>query len=296
MAKPHTRQELVNYGLRQLGAPVLEINIADEQIDDLLDDTIQHFQERHYDGVVRTYLKYELTKEDIKRGGDFDPMVNPGITTVGPVTYPNPPTQVEDKYVENSNWIHLPDYVIGVEKVYVPPEATGSGFIGYPNLIGPDGGLAGGCGGGGFGGLAGMGYLNGGDMISYFMAKQWIATFDYMFNPDAAIRFNKRMDRLYLDINWRRLSAGDLIVVDCYRALDPEQFVEVYNDSWVKKWFTALLKKQWGQNLMKFKGTRLAGGIEMNGREIYDEGVKELEIIKNDMSSHYELPPLDMIG
>ena len=294
MAKPHTRQELVNYGLRQLGAPVLEINIADEQIDDLLDDTIQHFQERHYDGVVRTYLKYELTKEDIARGGDLNPMVNPGITTVGPVTYPNPPTQVEDRYIENSNWIHLPDYVIGVEKVYVPREATG-GVGGFINLIGPDGGLTGGC-GGGFGALAGMGYLGGGGIISYFMAKQWIATYDYLFNPDAAIRFNKRMDRLYLDINWRRLSAGNLIVVDCYRALDPEQFVEVYNDSWVKKWFTALLKKQWGQNLMKFKGTRLAGGIEMNGREIYDEGVKELEIIKNDMSSHYELPPLDMIG
>ena len=295
MSKPSSRQELVNYGLRQLGAPVLEINIADEQIDDLLDDTIQYFQERHYDGVARTYLKYELTKEDIQRGANFKPFVNPGITTTAN-TYPNPPTTVVDKYIENSNYIRLPDHIIGVEKVYVPPTATGNGFIGYPNLIGPDGALGGGCAGGGFGNLAGMGYLWGGDMISYFIAKQWIATYDFMFNPEAQIRFNKRMDRLYIDINWSRLGVGDVIVVDCYRALDPEQFVEVYNDSWVKKWFTALMKKQWGQNLMKFKGTRLAGGIEMNGREIYDEGVKELDIIKNDMSSHYELPPLDMIG
>ena len=68
MAKPSTRQELIDYCLRRLGAPVLEINVDDEQIDDLVDDAIQFYNERHFDGVERMYLKYELTQDDIDRG------------------------------------------------------------------------------------------------------------------------------------------------------------------------------------------------------------------------------------
>ena len=68
MAKPTTRQELVDYCLRRLGAPVLEINVADDQIDDLVDDALQYFNERHYDGVERMHLKYKITQEDINRG------------------------------------------------------------------------------------------------------------------------------------------------------------------------------------------------------------------------------------
>ena len=84
--------------------------------------------------------------------------------------------------------------------------------------------------------------------------------------------------------------------LNAIRALDPEQFNEIYNDRWVKKYLTAAIKKQWGQNMIKFAGVKLPGGIEMNGRQIFDDGVRELEEIKNDMSSTYELPPLDFIG
>lgn len=290
MAKPSTRQELVNYALRQLGAPVLEINVADEQIDDVLDDTIQHFQERHYDGVIRTYLKYEFTQGDIDRGNEYNPFVNPGISTAA-TTYPGNTTPTVDRYIENSNYIQLPDHIIGVERVFAPPSATGSGYNWNWWGLGA-GGSPITCGGFGY---LGMGYLWGNDMISYYIAKSWIETYNWLFNPEAQIRFNKRMDRLYLDINWGRLNAGDVIIVDCYRALDPEHFREVYNDSWVKKYFVAALKKQWGQNLIKFRGTKLPGGIEMNGREIYDEGVKELEKLDADYLK-YEEPPLDLIG
>ena len=292
MAKPTNRQELVEYALRRLGAPVLEINVADEQLDDILDDTIQYFQERHYDGVIRTYLKYQFTENDIERGRniDFQPQVDTST-----VTYPGATGPTNRNFFENSNYIQVPSHIIGVENVMVPPESTGSGF-GYAGggLLGP--GAAVPYGGIGYGYLGGMGYWGNADMVSYYIAKGWYETYNFLFNPKAIIRFNKRQDRLYLDINWSTTKAGDVIIIDCYRALDPEQFCEIYNDSWVKKYLVAAIKKQWGQNLIKFSGTKLPGGIEMNGRQLYDDGVKELEEIKQDMSSTYELPPLDFIG
>ena len=293
---PTTRQELVEYALRRLGAPVLEINIADEQLDDILDDTIQYFQERHYDGVIRTYLKYCFTDEDISRGQRVNPGIStslavyPGATGPGDL-YPGD-VPVEQRFHEDSNYIKVPPHIIGVEKVMVPPQATGGGFNGsfYPGLLGP------GASPYGYGYLGGLGSFGGYDMITYYIAKQWLSMYNFLFNPEAMIRFNKRQDRLYLDINWGKLVAGQVIVIECYRALDPEDFNQIYNDSWVKKYYTAALKKQWGQNLIKFRGTKLPGGIEMNGREIYDDAVRELEEIKNDMSSTYELPPLDYVG
>ena len=293
MAKPTTRQELVEYALRRLGAPVLEINVADEQLDDILDDTIQYFQERHYDGVIRTYLKYEFTEDDIKRGSDFNPFFQPGVDTSS-TTYPGASGPTVSRFIENSNYLQIPPHIIGIEKVFTPPQATGGGSF-YPggNILGPGASpyMA-----GTYPNLGGMGMWYGGDMISYYMANMWYETYNYLFNPKAMIRFNKRQDRLYLDINWKNLSAGQVIIIDCYRALDPEHFCEIYNDSWVKKYLVAAIKKQWGQNLIKFTGTKLPGGIEMNGRQLYDDGVRELEEIKNDMSSTYELPPLDFIG
>ena len=293
MAKPTSRQELVEYSLRQLGAPVLEINVADEQLDDILDDTIQYFHERHYDGVIRTYLKYEFTEADLKRGSEYDPFVNAEVFQATH-KYPGASGVTTHTYIQNSNYIQIPDHIIGIEKVFTPPESTGGGSgVGggfYPTL-----GAGGAVPYAGYNSL-GMGGFYGGDMISYYMANMWRETYDFLFNPAAMIRFNKRQDRLYLDINWNRLSAGKVIIIDCYRALDPEHFTQIYNDSWVKKYLTAAIKKQWGQNLIKFRGTKLPGGIEMNGREIYDEGVRELDQIKQDMSSTYELPPLDFVG
>ena len=294
MAKPSSRQELVEYALRRLGAPVLEINVADEQLDDILDDTIQHFQERHYDGVIRTYLKYEFTDDDIKRGTDYNPFFQAGISTASQ-TYPGATGATVDKFVENSNYIQIPDHIIGIEKVFTPPKATGGSTSGYPggNILGPGASY---YGMNGFGYLGGMGNFGGGGMINVYMTQMWLSTYNFLANPPSVIRFNKRQNRLYLDINWNRLSAGDVIIVDCYRALDPEQFCEIYNDSWVKKYLVSAIKKQWGQNLIKFTGTKLPGGVEMNGRQLYDDGVRELEEIKQDMSSSYELPPLDFVG
>ena len=134
------------------------------------------------------------------------------------------------------------------------------------------------------------------EMLTYNMTRTYLSDLEFALTTQKQFRFNQRMDRLYLDVSWGEVTAGDYIVIDCFRTLDPNDYVRVWNDSFLKKYTTALLKKQWGQNLIKFNGVKLPGGVELNGRDIYEDGVKELEVIREMMSNTYELPPLDMIG
>ena len=133
-------------------------------------------------------------------------------------------------------------------------------------------------------------------LLSYAMTKTYLSDIDYLLTTEKHIRFNQRMDRLYLDIDWESVTVGDWLILDCFRTLDPNDYTRVYNDSFLKKYFTANLKRQWGQNLIKFQGVKLPGGVELDGRAIYEDGMKDLEIIREMMSNTYELPPLDMIG
>ena len=134
------------------------------------------------------------------------------------------------------------------------------------------------------------------EILTYAMTKRYLEDIDFSLTTQKQIRFNQRQDRLYLDIDWASLSVGDYLVIDCYRLLDPNDFSRVWNDSFLKMYVTALIKRQWGQNLIKFQGVKLPGGIELNGRQLFDDAEKELERIREKMSNTYELPPLDMIG
>ena len=134
------------------------------------------------------------------------------------------------------------------------------------------------------------------ELLTYAMTKTYLEDIDFLLTTEKQIRFNQRQDRLYLDIDWGSVGVNDYLVIDCTRLLDPNDFTRVYNDSFLKKYLTALIKRQWGQNLIKFQGVKLPGGIELNGRQIYDDAEKDLEIIREQMSNTYELPPLDMIG
>jgi len=278
MAKPSSRQELVDYCLRRLGAPVLEINVADDQIDDLVDDTIQYFNERHYDGVEKMYLKYKITDDDISRGRAK------GTDGVGIVTTTATSTGIAAttfNFYENSNFIQVPDSVIGIERIFKFDTSSISGgmfSIKYQLFLND------------------LYYFNSVELLQYAMVKSYLEDIDFLLTTDKQVRFNKRQDRLYLDIDWGSQSAGDFMVIECYRALDPASFVQVYNDSFVKKYLTALIKRQWGQNLIKFNGVKLPGGIELNGRQLYEDAERELDDIKQRMSTEYELPPLDFIG
>ena len=276
MAQPSTRQELIDYCLRKLGAPVLEINVAQEQIEDLVDDAVQYFQERHFDGVYPTFLKYQVTQDDIDRG-KASGLSGVGISSISAVGAGTTFT-----YYENSNYLQVPDSVIGVNKIftYEGTNSISSGMFSIKYQL--------------F--LNDIYYWGSTELLTYAMTKTYLEDIDFLLNTQKQIRFNKRQDRLYLDIDWSSASVGDYFVIDCYRMMNPNDYSQVWNDSFLKKYLTSLIKRQWGQNLIKFQGVKLPGGVELNGRQMYDDGQRELDIIMDQMSSTYELPPLDMIG
>jgi len=276
MAKPSSRQELIDYCLRRLGAPVLEINVDDDQIDDLVDDALQYFNERHFDGVERMYLKYKITQGDVDRGKADPPNAVGIVTTTATST-----TGTSFNWYENSNFIQIPDSVIGIEKVFKFDTSSISGgmfSIKYQLFLND------------------LYYFNSVELLQYSMVKSYLEDIDFLLTTDKQIRFNKRQNRMYLDIDWGAQSPDTYLVIDCYRILNPTEFTNVYNDSFLKQYLTSLIKRQWGQNLIKFRGVKLPGGIELNGREIYYDAEKELDSIKSRMAMDYELPPYDFIG
>jgi len=279
MAQPSTRSELIDYCKRKLGAPVLEINVADEQVEDLIDDALQFFQERHFDGVYQTYMKYKITQEDIDRGKAKTTGVGISTTTVDSTIVGVSTTFT---YEENSNYLEVPPEVLGVTKIF---HFDGSNTI-TNNMFSVKYQLF----------LNDIYYWGSTELLSYAMVKTYLEDINFLLTTEKQIRFNKRQDRLYLDIDWSSVSVEDYLVIDCFRLLDPSDYPRVYNDSFLKPYATALIKKQWGQNLLKFQGVKLPGGVELNGREIYEDAEKDLEKIKENMSNTYELPPLDMIG
>ena len=282
MAQPSTRSELITYAKRQLGAPVLEINVADEQVEDILDDAIQYFQERHFDGVYPTFLKYEITEDDIKRGrsrgGNTD---NVGITTQTATSTIDGQT-VSFSFNETSNYLQVPPDILGITKVFHfdGSNRMSSGMFSLKYQL--------------F--LNDIYYYGSTELLSYAMTKTYLEDINFLLTTQKQIRFNKRQDRLYLDIDWSSITDGEFLVIDCFRTLDPNDYARVFNDSFLKRDCTSLLKKQWGLNLIKFQGVKLPGGVELNGRQIYDDAMNDIAIIREQMSNTYEIPPLDFIG
>ncbi len=276
MAQPSTRQGLIDYCKRQLGAPVLQINIDDAQVGDVIDDAIQYYQEWHYDGVERMYLKHQVTADDVARftaSNELNSTADPDAST----------------WENRKNFIEVPDHVIGISKVFgVSSNWVRNDLFGLSNqyflmdVFSFSSGFA-------FGNF---------DMTNYYMIRQYFETLDMVVNTGALVeyRFNKRQDRLFIDIDVNRLTEGNYILIECYRALNPDEFNQIYNDSFVKKYATALMKRQWGQNLIKYNAVQLPGGITLNGRQIYEDALAELAQLEADMPTKYTLPPMDMIG
>ena len=285
MANPSTRQELVDYAKRQLGYPVLEINVADEQIEDNLDDTIIFYQDRHMDGVEKMYLKHKITKDftdtiqatsapsrETSTGLTTTTSSSVNITGVGTTTF---------SFEETQNFIQIPDAVIGIEKVWkVDSRAVASNMFNITYQL--------------F--LNEIYYFSSMELLSYTQTKRYLEDIDFILHPDKQIRFNRRQNRLYIDSDYSSMKEDDYLIIECYRVLDPNDYPKVYNDRWIKKYFTAKLKKQWGQNLIKYQGVKLPGGVELNGRQIYEDGVAEMQALEDKMTTEYELPPLDFIG
>ena len=281
MAKPSTRQGLIDYCLRRLGAPVLEINVDDDQIDDLVDDAIQYFNERHFDGVERMFLKYEIQQADIDRG-KASGTTGVGIVTTTATSVDSGSGSFTSSFYENSNFIQVPDSVIGIEKVFKFDTSSISGgmfSIKYQLFLNDV--------------AFNLGYAG---ILNYAMTKRYLEDINFALTTEKQIRFNQRQDRLYMDMDFASMTVDDYLVIDCFRIIDPNDHTGVYNDYFLKRYLTALMKRQWGQNLIKFQGVKLPGGVELNGRQIYEDGQRELDVIREQMSNTYELPPLDFIG
>ena len=235
MAVPTSRGQLINFGLRKLGYPVLEINLDTDQIHDALDDTLQLYQERHYNGIERMFLKYKITQDDIDRG------TAKGTDGVGIVTTTGIQTSnvtVSNNFYESSNFLSVPDHVIGVNKIFkFDTSSISGGMFSIKYLL--------------F--LNDLYNFNSVNLLQYAMTKTYLEDIDHLLTTEKQIRFNQRQDRLYLDIDWGAQSVDTFIVIDCFRALDPEEFKQVYNHPFVKRYFVALMKKQCGMNLIKFR-------------------------------------------
>ena len=350
MSQPASRSDLKEYALRRLGKPVLEINVDDDQIDDLIDDALQMFNERHYNGSERMFLKHKFTASDVGKFKGLDeeellgtatgailtvkiveegsgyttgtidgPNVGGGtgsdatfdvtavdgkITEVevnaagtnylvdGEIIFVNgngdakikvTGVQEQTKWENRSNFLSIPPSVLGINKVF---GIKGSNI--RSNLFGLEYQLF----------LNDLYQFGSVDILSYYMVKSYLETLDMVLNNGNFIpfRFNQRQDRLYIDTDRDFVDEGAFVIIDCYRLLDPTENTQVFNDPFLKRYVTALIKKQWGQNLIKFQGAQLPGGITMNGRQLYDDAIAEIAEIEAEMSSRYELPPMDMIG
>jgi hypothetical protein len=253
MAEPTSRQELIEYCLRRLGKPVVEINVDDDQLQDRTDDALQYFAEYHYDGVELVYLKHELTAEDITNGY-IDLTADGGI--------------------DASNLI------VSVSRIFSIPGRTINMFdIRYQLALND---------------LYTIGRL---DLIHYSMYQQYMNLVQDMLQPDKRIRYHTVTNRLHIDTDMdENFSAGDYIVIEAYRILDPSTYTEIFKQRLLKDYLTASIKKQWGQNLIKFEGVQLPGGVSINGRALYDDAVQELEKIQEEAELRFELPPDFIVG
>ena len=266
MASPSSRAELITYCKRQLGEPVLQVNIDDEQVNNVIDDTIQFFQENCYNGMERAYLFHEITADDKTRFAA-------SVTTTSGTT----------DWKETTNYIPIPDHVVGITKVF----GLVSNSI-RSNLFGVEYQLF-------LNDLYAFGSL---DILNYYMNKQYLETLDMVLNNGSyqQFRYTMRRDRLYLDVDKDFLQTGTNILIECHRLIDPTDATEMYNDMFVKKYATSLMKKMWGMNLIKYNNVQLPGGITLNGRQIYEDALAEIEKIESEVLSKYAIPPMDMIG
>ena len=284
MANPATRTELVKYAKRQLGAPVLEVNVADEQVEDLMDDAIQIYQNRHMDGVELMYLKHSITQDfldSIKASNIAGSPTSTGITTTTGTANITGIGNTTFDFVENQNFIQIPDEVIGIERVFKLDNrliSTNMFNINYQLMLND------------------VYFFSSMELMGYTLTKRYLEDLDHILHPEKQIRFNRRQSRLYLDVDYSSMQPNDWLIIRCYRVLDPNDYTKVYNDPFLKKYFTALMKKQWGQNLIKFQGVKLPGGVELNGRQIYEDALGEIDTLESKMANEYELPPLDLIG
>ena len=318
-----SRQGLIDYCLRRLGFPVIEINVDDDQIEDRIDDALQYFQEFHFDGVERIYLQHQITGATLKFSGLSTPSFEDGEMLIGATSGARckvvsitgttlSVSKVSGTFtaseivtgetsgfsralastafytpgdIENG-YVSIPDAVIGVIRV-LPVNGPSSGMNNANNMFDIMYQFR----------MNDMYNLLSADMIYFTQMKQYLSMLDMLLVGDRSFAYNRKTDKLEIHCKWTDVfEPGDFIIVECYRIVDPNTYTQVYDDRFLKEYATALIKKQWGINMKKFGGMQLPGGIVMNGQQVYDEAVEELRMIQQDMQLSSELPVDFMVG
>lgn len=249
MAKPTSRQTLIDYCLRNLGHPVIEINVDDDQLDDRIDEGLQFYQHYHADAIEKVFLKHQVTQTDIDNGYIAIPELVTDVIRVLPIR----DSQSTNSMFDIKYQMHMND-------------------------------------------MFALGYM--GSLLEYSMAQEYLATLDILIDSDDKfISFDRHRDQLRIDMNWGdEVIVDQYIVVEAYRIIDPDTFTDVYNDYYLKKYCTALIKKQWGANLIKFEGMVMPGGVTFNGRQLFDDAVEELQRLEEEVRLNWEQPVDFYIG
>ena len=270
MANPNTRETLKQYALRNLGKPVIEINASDEQLEDRIDEALQYYAQYHYDGIRRTYLKYKLTADDKTR-----------LKTANAITESKCLNTTTTTWNEDKNYLIVPESIVSIINIF---PFSNKGNL---NLFDVRYQLR----------LNDLYDFSSTSIINYDVVLRHLDFLDHILVGEKPLRFNQHDNRLYIDMDWTNdLATDEYIVIECYRKLDPETFTDVYNDIYLKRYVTALFKKQWGANLSKFAGVAMVGGVTLNGQQIYSEALQDIEKLEQEIRSTYELNPAIMIG
>lgn len=242
---PTTREQYKDFCLRQLGSPVIQINVSDQQVDDCVDICLRYWWDYHFDGSDKVFYKHQLTQEDI-----------------------------------TNRYITIPENIIGAVKIFSLGMYTGRGdFFDIRYQIA----------------LNDLYTLTSVSMIPYYMAFQHIQMLEQLLVGQAPMRYNRHMNRAYLDTNWEKYAVGEYMLVEAYQIVDPTVYTNVWGDRWLWRYGTAQIKKVWGSNLKKFSGVVLPGGVQFNGQQIYNEAVQEIAELEHEMITTYSLPVSDFI-
>ena len=245
--KPANKEELKEFCLRQLGYPVIQINVDDEQVNDAVELALEYWHEFHFDGVERTYLKHQITSQDI-----------------------------------SNQYVQLGDNVISATRIF-PVGGTNQSMTFFDLRYQLR--------------LNDLWDLSSTSYTNYALTMQHLRTLDMLFSGETPVRFNRVNERLYIDWDWATdIQVGEWIVAEGMIIIDPDTYTKAWNDRLLKKLATSYIKRQWGNNMKKFGGMQLPGGVTMNGQQIFEEATREIESIEKDIRDTYEAPPQFLVG
>mgnify|MGYP001259733120 CR=1 FL=1 len=271
MATPNSRAALKEHCLRQLGKPVIEINVDDDQVDDRIDDALQYFSQYHYDGVERVYLKHAVTQAEIDRAA----------TNTSATATDKADNSITASWSEGKGFIPVPDSVLSVIKVFDFNDKNTTNMFDVRYQLR----------------LNDLYDFSSVSVMHYHMTMDNLDFLEHILVGETPIRFNQHQNRLYLDMDWQNdMVAGEYLIIECYRKIDPDTYTDIYDDIYLKRYATTLIKKQWGANLSKFNGVAMLGGVTMNGEAIYSQAIEEQNKLEEQIQMAFELPVNYMIG